>query len=76
MSKHQKPELNGLTPILNVSDFAASMSYFTERLGFRKAWDWGDPPNFGCVARDHIEIFLCHNGQGQPGTGCRSSSRT
>lgn len=58
----------GVTPILNVSDFAASMAYYTEKLGFRKAWDWGDPPSFGCVIRDGIEIFFCLNGQGQSGT--------
>jgi uncharacterized glyoxalase superfamily protein PhnB len=58
----------GVTPILNVSDFAASMAYYTEKLGFRKAWDWGDPPDFGCVIRDGIEIFFCLNGQGQSGT--------
>jgi catechol 2,3-dioxygenase-like lactoylglutathione lyase family enzyme len=58
----------GLTPILNVSDFAASMEYYTEKLGFRKLWDWGEPPDFGCVKRDGIEIFFCRGGQGQPGT--------
>jgi catechol 2,3-dioxygenase-like lactoylglutathione lyase family enzyme len=68
MTTQQVPELNGLTPILNVSDFAASMRYYTEQLGFRTAWQWGEPPSFGCVARDRVEIFLCHNGQGKPGT--------
>jgi catechol 2,3-dioxygenase-like lactoylglutathione lyase family enzyme len=60
--------VNNLIPILYVSDFSRSVSYFTDKLGFKKLWDWGDPPGFGAVARDKIEIFLCLNGQGQPGT--------
>jgi hypothetical protein len=60
--------LTGLTPILYVSDFARSMSYFVDKLGFQKLWDWGTPPTFGAVGRDHIELFLSAGGQGQPGT--------
>jgi uncharacterized glyoxalase superfamily protein PhnB len=55
-------------PILNVKNFAASIDYYTNKLGFTKKWDWGEPPTFGCVGRDKIEIFLCEGGQGQPGT--------
>ncbi len=55
-------------PILNVKNFAASMDYYTNKLGFRKKWDWGEPPTFGCVERGKVEIFLCEGGQGQPGT--------
>jgi catechol 2,3-dioxygenase-like lactoylglutathione lyase family enzyme len=64
----REARLFGLTPILNVSDFGASMEYYTQKLGFRKLWDWGEPPDFGCVKRDAIEIFFCRGGQGQPGT--------
>jgi hypothetical protein len=60
--------VTGLTPILYASQFQPLMDYFVERLGFRKLWDWGSPPTFGGVARDHAEIFLCQGGQGQPGT--------
>ena len=55
-------------PILNVKDIRASMDYYVQKLGFEKKWDWGDPPDFGCVGRGKIEIFLCQGGQGQPGT--------
>ena len=62
-------DLECVVPILNVSDFARSMGYFVAQLGFTKQWDWGgDPPTFGSVARDGIEIFLRADGQGQPGT--------
>jgi uncharacterized glyoxalase superfamily protein PhnB len=55
-------------PILNVKSIQASMEYYVEKLGFEKKWDWGDPPNFGCVGRGKVQIFLCEGGQGQPGT--------
>ena len=55
------------TPILNVKNLRASMDYYVEKLGFEKKWDWGDPPDFGCVRRGKVEIFLCQGGQGQPG---------
>ena len=55
-----------LTPILNVSDIQQSFSWF-EKLGWKKAWDWGTPPDFGGVCSGECEIFLCENGQGGRG---------
>ena len=55
-----------LTPILNVSNIAESFAWF-EKLGWKKAWDWGDPPGFGAVRCGHFEIFLCQNCQGSRG---------
>ena len=57
---------HGLTPILNVSDFAESVEWF-EKLGWEKSWDWGDPPHFGGVCSGVCQIFLCLNGQGGRG---------
>ncbi len=57
----------GLTPILFVRDFEEAMGYYTEKLLFRKLWDWGDPPGFGAVALGDVEIFFCLKDQGQPG---------
>jgi uncharacterized glyoxalase superfamily protein PhnB len=54
-------------PILNVRNFAASMDYYVNKLGFTKKWDWGTPPTFGCVRRGKVEIFFCEGGQGRPG---------
>ena len=56
-----------VVPILHVKNFAASMNYYVDKLGFRKKWDWGDPPTFGCVTRGNVEIFICEGAQGQPG---------
>lgn len=61
-------KVEAITPILNVSDFADSVSWF-ERLGWRKLWDWGEPPTFGAVGNGKTEIFLCVGGQGGRGRG-------
>ena len=53
----------GITPILNISDMAASFAWF-EKLGWSKAWDWGTPPTFGAVRSGECEIFLCLDFQG------------
>ena len=55
-----------LTPILNVSNIGESFAWF-EKLGWKKGWDWGSPPTFGCVCCDDSEIFLCEGGQGGRG---------
>jgi len=57
-----------LTPILNVSNIQDSFAWF-ETLGWKKIWDWGDPPGFGAVRSGDCEIFLCWNGQGGRGKG-------
>src|SRR5687768_3275052 len=59
-------EAKGLTPILNVSDMRQSFEWF-EKLGWRKLWDWGEPPGFGAVGSGACEIFLCLNAQGGRG---------
>jgi predicted lactoylglutathione lyase len=58
----------GLTPILNVSDIQLSFAWF-EKLGWKKSWDWGNPPTFGGVVSGDQQIFLCQGGQGGRGKG-------
>jgi catechol 2,3-dioxygenase-like lactoylglutathione lyase family enzyme len=57
---------HGITPILNVSNIAETFAWF-EKLGWKKIWDWGDPPGFGAVRSGVSEIFLCEGGQGGRG---------
>ena len=57
-----------LSPILNVSNIQQSFVWF-EKLGWTKAWEWGDPPGFGGVCSGECEIFLCLDGQGGRGKG-------
>ena len=64
----------GLTPILNVSDIAASFVWF-EKWGWQKAWDWGTPPTFGAVySGEQVQIFLCQCGQGGRGKGMNTTT--
>jgi len=58
----------GTTPILNVKNVPDSIAYYVEKLGFSKDWEWGSPPDFASVNRNEQRVFLCQNGQGQPGT--------
>lgn len=62
------PNADCLTPILTCSDIAATIAFFEEKLGFEKRWDWGEPVDFACVASGKVEVFLCQDGQGVPGT--------
>ena len=57
-----------VTPILNVSDIQQSFEWF-EKLGWKKAWEWGSPPGFGAVSSGECSIFLCEDGQGGRGKG-------
>lgn len=63
-----------LTPILNVSDIKQSFAWF-ENLGWKKGWDWGEPPTFGGVCSGECEIFLCQDGQGGRGKSNLSATR-
>ena len=62
-----------LTPILNVSNIQDSFVWF-EKLGWRKAWDWGDPPHFGAVSSGECRIFLCENAQGGRGRSAQTKT--
>ena len=70
---------HGITPILNVSDIAASFAWF-EKWGWRKLWDWISPggapgkPTFGAVGSGSCEIFLCQGGQGGRGKGTNAAT--
>ncbi|SRR5258706_5007875 len=55
-----------ITPILNVSNIQESFAWF-EKFGWKKGWDWGEPPTFGGVCSGEAEIFLCQDGQGGRG---------
>ena len=64
-------KVDHLTPVLNVSDVAASLAWF-ESLGWERGFAWddeggmhSDQPTFASVqAGDDAEIFLCLEGQG------------
>ena len=62
-----------ITPILNVSDLAASLDWF-HRLGWHTLWSWGDPPDFAAVGSGECAIFLSLDGQGDRVTSDRTAA--
>lgn len=52
------PVLGGAEPVLYVTDFAASLAFFTQRLGFAVDFTYGEPPYYGVVARDSARLCL------------------
>lgn len=65
--------ITGLTPILNVSDLHASFEWFA-KWGWRRGFEWGDPPTFGSVVTQACEIFLCQGAQGGRGKGSNTTT--
>ncbi len=55
-------------PILYSADVLRSLTYYVEVLGFENKWEWENPPLFGGVSKDSVEIFFCEKAQGNPGT--------
>ncbi len=54
----ERPYLRGTEAVLYVSNFAASLTFFTEKLGFTVDFAYGDPPFYGVVARDKARLCL------------------
>ena len=57
-----------VVPILYSSNLVKSLAYYMDILGFEDKWEWGNPPTFGGVSKQNVEIFFCEEGQGNPGT--------
>ena len=57
-----------MTPILHVSSIIESFAW-SEKLGWKKGWDWGSSPTFGGICSDAGEIFLCQSAQAGRGYG-------
>ena len=45
-------------PTLSVSDIQAAISYYTDKLGFTKGFEWGDPVTFACMNFGNVSIHL------------------
>ena len=73
-----RPRFTGVVPVVNVKNVGDSLRYYTEVLGFEKAWVWsdttelfeGENPDFACIRRGDVSFFLDHGMQGNPGAWC------
>ncbi len=70
-----KVPLTWSTTVLCVDNVAKSLEHYRDVLGFDISWQWGDDafegnskPTFACVCRGEVSLFLCEQGQGNPGT--------
>jgi len=62
-------ELGGVTPILRVANLAASIDYYTTKLGFKVNWGFPDTGEsfFASISRGRCNLFLSVGDQGHPG---------
>lgn len=44
--------------ILVASDYAAAVSYWRDKLGFRVSSEYGDPPQFAILKRDNAYVMI------------------
>ena len=54
----RRPVLTSTEAHLFVTDVKASCEFYTDKLGFTRAFVYGDPPFFGQVTRDHARLNL------------------
>ena len=55
-----KPTLLAAEPQLFVADITASCDFYTQKLGFKVAFTYGEPPFYGQVFRDGAHLNLRH----------------
>ena len=53
-----KPKMRLVEATLFITDFAVTLRYFNDVLGFATQFTYGEPPFFGQVARDGVPINL------------------
>jgi catechol 2,3-dioxygenase-like lactoylglutathione lyase family enzyme len=51
-------QLQGITPVLAVSDVVKLANFYRDVLGFGYDRFWGDPPCFVMLTRDGVDLFL------------------
>ena len=56
-----------VTPILFSKDISRSLQFYTTVFGFDRSWHFGNPPDFGAVIKDSVEVFFSTGGQSNPG---------
>lgn len=53
-----KVECARMHPVLLVSDLAATIEFYTQRLGFTLGFTWPDPPTFAGMDLGEMQLFL------------------
>ena len=55
----------GLAPTFLVADVLKAADYYAEKLGFRSARLWGDPPVFAIPTREEMRVMLSQQDKGR-----------
>ncbi len=53
-----RPVFSSISAQLFVADIEASFAFFTDKLGFKADFVYGEPPFFGQVSRDNARLAL------------------
>lgn len=53
-------KLLAVNPILPAAVVSAALDFYTQKLGFHQTFSHGEPPSYAGVAREGLEIHLCH----------------
>ncbi len=54
----ETPKLIEVTATLRADDVAALAAWYRDALGFKIAMLWGEPPTYGRVRRDEVELGI------------------
>lgn len=58
-----------LHPLLRVGDLQAAVAFYTGKLGFRRGFLWGDPPEMAGVNLGGVSVHLALRGPGNDSRG-------
>jgi len=50
--------LVGAATVFTVSDLAASLAYYRDKLGFDVTFQYGEPTFYACLCRDEVSVHL------------------
>jgi catechol 2,3-dioxygenase-like lactoylglutathione lyase family enzyme len=54
----QARQLHGVAPTFFVADVVKAVAYYDEKLGFKTARFWGQPPSFAIPTREQLHVML------------------
>jgi catechol 2,3-dioxygenase-like lactoylglutathione lyase family enzyme len=61
----QTRQLYGVAPTFFVADVVKAAAYYEEKLGFRSAQLWGQPPVFAIPTREDLRVMLSQQDGGR-----------
>jgi|SRR5690349_14030610 hypothetical protein len=66
MSAPEAVKFDSAVPVFSAPDVVKTAEYYRDVLGFQIAGYFGEPPVFGIVWRDHLEVFFGKSRDNEP----------